>query len=336
MQFGYNEACLAHDPGQRHPESPDRLRAIRQRLSRLHGVTYVDGTPASMETMALAHDREHVDAVAEFCADGGGEWDPDTTASDGSWDAIRHSAGLACWAVEAALGGADGRQTPFSLGRPPGHHAVEDDAMGFCFINNAAVAARHAQESLGAERVVILDWDVHHGNGTQDIFYDDESVFVFSLHEEGLYPGTGELEETGAGTGDGTTMNVPLPAGTDDDDYVAIVDGPVATAIESYDPDLILVSAGFDAHRHDPISRIRLTTEAYALLADRMRSLAETTGADLAFLLEGGYGLEVLADSVATIHETFDGREPVEPANEVSDGTLELIEAVQDVHDRSS
>ncbi len=331
MRFGYSETCLDHDPGPRHPETPDRLRAIREGLKRKHGVEYVEADPADVETLAAVHDREYIEEVREFCADGGGSWDPDTTAVPETWDALRTSAGLACWAADAALDGDSGRETPFSIGRPPGHHAVFDDAMGFCFANNVAVAAQHAIDERGAERVAIVDWDVHHGNGTQDIFYDQGSVYVVSIHEEGLYPGTGEVEETGTGAGAGTTMNVPMAPGTDDADYLAVIDRLIDPALEAFDPDLLLVSAGFDAHRHDPISRIRLSTEAYGRMADRLRDVAD--GAALAFVLEGGYGLEVLADSVALVHETFDGREPMEEGGEVGEETEALVDRVADAHD---
>ncbi|AHF98512.1 acetoin utilization protein [Halostagnicola larsenii XH-48] len=333
MQFGYSEECLAHDPGSRHPETPDRLRAIRERLKKKHGVEYVEPDPATIDTIAAVHDREYIESVDEFCAEGGGNWDPDTTAVEESWDAIRRSAGSACWAADTALEGEDGRSTPFSIGRPPGHHAVVDDAMGFCFVNNVAVAAQHAIDSNDdVERVAIVDWDVHHGNGTQDIFYDDGDVFFASIHEEGLYPGTGAIDEIGTGDGNGTTMNVPMPAGTDELGYLAAIDGPLTEALESFDPDLLLISAGFDAHRHDPISRIRLPTEAYALMTDRFRTIADETDAALAFVLEGGYGLEVLADSVALVHETFDGREPIEPDGDVSDDAASVIEDVREAH----
>ncbi|ELY84284.1 histone deacetylase family protein [Natrinema altunense] len=335
MQFGYSELCLAHDPGSRHPESPDRLRAIRERLKKKHGVEYVEADPCDLDRMAAVHERDYLESVREFCADGGGSWDPDTTAVEETWEAIRRSAGLACWAAEAALEGATGRDTPFSIGRPPGHHAVSDNAMGFCFVDNVAVAAQHAldHDAYDVDRVAIIDWDVHHGNGTQDIFYDRGDVFFVSLHEQGLYPGTGDIDETGTGEGEGTTMNVPMPAGTDDRDYLAALEGPITAALTDFDPDLLLISAGFDAHRHDPISRIRLSTEAYALLSDRVRSLAADTDAALAFVLEGGYGLDVLADSVALVHETFDGREPIEPEDEPGDKAESALEDVIDAHD---
>ncbi|ARS89585.1 histone deacetylase family protein [Natrarchaeobaculum aegyptiacum] len=333
MQFGYSETCLAHDPGPRHPEAPDRLRAIRERLKTKHGVSYVEADPVGVGEISRVHDREYVESVEEFCADGGGNWDPDTVAVEETWDAVCQSAGLACWAIEEALEGATGRDTPFSIGRPPGHHAVPDDAMGFCFANNVAVAAQQALDREDVDRVAIFDWDVHHGNGTQDIFYDRDDVFFVSIHERGLYPGTGAVDETGEGAGEGTTMNLPMPAGTSDAAYLAAVEGPITAALEAYGPDLLIISAGFDAHRHDPISRIRLSTEAYALMTDRMRSLADDLDAALAFVLEGGYGLDVLADSVAIVHETFDGREPIEPDEDIESRPESALEDVLRAHE---
>ena len=334
MQFGYSERCLEHDTGPRHPESPDRMRAIREGLKDRHGVSYVDAEPAPVEAIERAHDPDHVEAVREFCAEGGGDWDPDTTASPESYEVARKSAGLAIWAAEAALDGADGRETPFSIGRPPGHHAESDDAMGFCFFNNAAVAARAAIARRDAvDRVAVLDWDVHHGNGTQEICYDDGDVFYASIHERGLYPGTGELEETGAGDGEGTTMNVPLTAGSGAPEYGHVYDRAIRPAFERFDPDLLLISAGFDAHRHDPISRMRVSTEGYARLTDAVRETADATDAALAFILEGGYGLDTLSESVGIVHETFDGREPIpDDDDDPDEDVVELVETLREQH----
>jgi acetoin utilization deacetylase AcuC-like enzyme len=237
------------------------------------------------------------------------------------------------WAAAAALDGFEGRETPFSIGRPPGHHAVYDDAMGFCFFNNAAVAADAALDRETVDGVAILDWDVHHGNGTQDITYDDPDVHYSSIHERGLYPGTGEVAETGAADAERTNLNVPLPGGCGDEEYLAVVEDAVVPAIERFDPDLLLVSAGFDAHEHDPISRMRVTTEGYGVLTDRIRSLAEGTDAALAFVLEGGYGLDALAESVAMVHEVFDGREPVEPDGDPSERATSVVENVREAHE---
>ena len=334
MQFGYSNRCLDHDTGPRHPESPDRMRAIREALKDRHGVEYVDAPAAEPADIERAHDADHVEAVREFCADGGGEWDPDTVAGEDTYEVALQSAGLSIWAAEAALDGDDGRDTPFAIGRPPGHHAESDEAMGFCFFNNAAVAAHAAIDAHDdVDRVAIWDWDVHHGNGTQEICYDDPDVFYASTHEEGLYPGTGAIGETGEGDGDGTTLNVPLSAGCGDAEYQHAFENAIAPAIERFDPDLVLVSAGFDAHRHDPISRMRVSTEGYAQFTDAVRTLANDTDAALAFVLEGGYGLDTLSESVAVVHETFDGREPIPEDDDPAEKVVELVDEIREIHD---
>ena len=325
MRFGYSERCLEHDTGERHPENPDRLRAIRRGLTKRHGVEYAEADPAEKAAITAVHDAGYVDELESFVADGGGSWDPDTVASDGTWDAALTAAGLAQWAAREAIDGASGRQTPFAIGRPPGHHAVTGDAMGFCFFNNAAVAAQTVLDEGLADRVAIFDWDVHHGNGTQDIFYDRGDVFYASIHEDGLYPDTGALDETGEGEGEGTTANLPLAAGAGDADYLYAVDEAVAPAVDRFDPDLVLVSAGFDAHRHDPISRMRVSSEGYALLTDRIRTLASDVDAADAYVLEGGYGLDTLAEGVAMVHETYDGRTPVDTDEEPDEKTEALV-----------
>jgi acetoin utilization deacetylase AcuC-like enzyme len=332
MKFGYSEVCLEHDTGQRHPENPDRLRAIRKALSRRHGVEYVEADPADESTVTAVHNADYVEEFRKFCAEGGGNWDPDTVAVEESWDAALESAGLARWTAEAALAGDDGRDTPFAIGRPPGHHAVADDAMGFCFFNNVAVAAQYALDSGDADSVAVFDWDVHHGNGTQDIFAEDGDVLYCSLHEDGLYPGTGETDEVGEGDGEGTTLNAPLPAGAGDPEYRTAFDELVEPALRSFDADLLLVSAGFDAHRHDPISRMRVSTEGYGMLTARMREAADETGAALGFVLEGGYSLDTLSDGVAMVHEVFDGRDPVVPEEDANEDVQDLVDEVRASH----
>ncbi len=324
MNFGYLEDCLDHDTGDGHPESADRLPAIRDGLDRSHGVEYSAPLPADIERILAVHDREYVEALKQFCARGGGRWDADTVASVGTWTAARASAGLAEWAGRTALDGADGRETPFALGRPPGHHALSDDAMGFCFFNNAAISAQAALDEGAADRVAILDWDVHHGNGTQEIFYEQEDVFYVSMHEDGIYPGTGPIEETGEGAGELRTMNLPMPPGSTSSAYLTALEVVIYPALTAFDPDLVLVSAGFDAHEHDPISRMAVSTEGFGRLTSATRTLAEELDAGLAFTLEGGYGLDTLAECVRTVHEVFDGYEPT-AKDRVLSGTVEQL-----------
>ena len=331
MKFGYREVCLDHDTGPRHPESPDRLRAIRRALADRHGVKYTAPDSAVRERILAVHETDYVDELAAFCEDGGGDWDADTVAVSETWDAALASAGLAEWTAERALAGDDGRDTPFSLGRPPGHHAVAGDAMGFCFFNNAAVAAQTAIDVGSAERVAIFDWDVHHGNGTQDIFYDREDVFYASIHEEGLYPGSGQADETGVDAGTGTTMNLPFPPGTTHTAYRRALSEALGPALAAFDPDLFLISAGFDAHEHDPISRMRVSTEGYGLLTEDVRAIAQDVGAALGFVLEGGYGLDTLSESIRMVHEVFDGYTPArDDGAEPRDDALAVIDRVRD------
>jgi len=329
MKFGYREVCLEHDTGSRHPESPDRLRAIRRTLEDARDVTYVAADAATKAEVAAVHDDEYVRSVRRFCANGGGNWDADTVAVEETWDAALAGAGLAAWAAEAALDGASGCETPFALGRPPGHHAVVDDAMGFCFVNNVAVAAERALSERDVDRVAIVDWDVHHGNGTQDIFYDRDDVYYVSFHEEGLYPGTGDIGETGDGPGAGRTLNVPFPPGCGDAEYLSVYDTVVEPEFEAYDPDLLLVSAGFDAHEQDPISRMLVSTGGYGVLTRRLADLAARIDAPLAFVLEGGYGLETLSAGVREVHEVLCGQEPDPVETEPKEEGTNVRDALQ-------
>ena len=329
MNFGYLEECLEHDTGEGHPESSDRLSAVREALNHSSGIRYAAPVPADIERVLAVHDREYVEAFRMFCSRGGGRWDADTIASAGTWDAALASAGLVRWAGEEALKGSRGSETPFALSRPPGHHALSDNAMGFCFFNNAAVAAQSLLNDGAADRIAILDWDVHHGNGTQEIFYDQGDVFYVSLHEDGIYPGTGTVEETGEAAGELATMNLPLPPGSTSSAYLTALEVAVYPALGAFDPDLLLVSAGFDAHEHDPISRMTVSTEGFGRLASAVDSLSRELDAGLAFTLEGGYGLETLSSCVSMVNRVFEGYQPRSEKRVLSETVEQVIQEVQ-------
>ncbi len=329
MKFGFSDVCLQHDPGNRHPEVPDRLVAIRETLATKHNVTYESVEPVSIGTVKSTHDSAYVDSFQEFCANGGGKWDPDTIAIEETWEAALVSVGLACWATETALAE---DATPFALGRPPGHHALADDAMGFCFFNNVSVAANRLMETTEVRDIAIFDWDVHHGNGTQAIFYDDPNVFYASIHEEGLYPGTGEMDETGTGEGEGTTLNIPLGAGGGDTAYTTALEEVIGPLVRDFDPDVLIVSAGFDAHQHDPISRMRVSTEGFGMLTSRILALCDELDASLAFVLEGGYSLEMLGRGVSIVHDVLTGYSPGEPDGPPDTSVQDRLDSIRSIH----
>ena len=222
----------------------------------------------------------------------------DTGVSADSWEAAKRAAGSACAAVDAIFAGQDKRA--FCVVRPPGHHATPSRGMGFCVLNNVALAARHAQKQHGVERVLIIDWDVHHGNGTQDVFYEDGSVFFFSTHQSPWYPGTGKAGETGEGKGRGTTLNCPLPAMSGRKEIFACFDEKLVPAMEKFRPELILISAGFDSREGDPLGQFKLTDQDFADLTQLVRKMAdEWSGGRLVSMLEGGYNLGGLAAAVS-------------------------------------
>lgn len=300
-------AYLQHIAGPMHPESPGRLRAIQGLLSStpVQGVQHGVARPATRTELTRVHDDAHVAQVLALSGQHA-QLDSDTAMSPGSADAALLAAGAA---AELTLQVVSGELTNgFALVRPPGHHAERDRAMGFCLFNNVAVAAEAAL-AAGAQRVLVLDWDVHHGNGTQHTFAARRDVLFCSSHQYPFYPGTGAANEIGHGAGEGYTVNVPLPGGMNDADYGAVFHDVFLPRALAYRPDVILVSAGFDAHRADPLGGMDVTERGFAAMASAMKSLAEEVcGGKLVLLLEGGYDLDGLSQSVHACVEVLAGR----------------------------
>jgi acetoin utilization deacetylase AcuC-like enzyme len=297
----YDDVFLEHR-AQGHPECPERLTAIVERLRGLDqaGLTWrAAADPVSDDILELVHPAVFWQTERDMSASGGGWLDPDTYCTSSSYAVARRAVGTS---VECALRVSEEHAPGFALVRPPGHHAMANHAMGFCLMNNIAVAARAAQRLAAIDRVAIIDIDVHHGNGTQDIFFEDPTVLYCSLHQDPFYPGTGMADVTGRGAGCGLTVNVPLPAGTDGTIWLDAFDKSIPSAVDGFRPDLILVSAGFDAHAGDPLADFELSTEAYAEIAHRIAALARGTRSHAsAWFLEGGYALEAIADSCALV-----------------------------------
>lgn len=306
-----------HDTGD-HPECPERIAALERALSaagmfddrEVHAPI-----AAPVEAITAVHYPALVERVQRTAANGGAWMDPDTYVSVASYDIALLAAGAALQAVDLVMTGEQRRV--FSLGRPPGHHAERNREMGFCLFNNVAVAARHAVDQYGLSRVAIVDWDVHHGNGTQAIFWEDPNVLFMSLHQYPYFPGTGAHTERGAGRGEGLTINVPLPAGSGDEVYQQAFQDLVKPALDAFQPELIMVSAGFDAHRSDPLAQMRLSTSCFAMMADTLHQAAlRWCEGKLVLVLEGGYNLQALGESVVTVIDALDAghREPERPA----------------------
>jgi acetoin utilization deacetylase AcuC-like enzyme len=251
--------------------------------------------------------------IATVAARGGGMIDADTVVSAGSYTAALHAAGGAVALVDQLLDGS--APTGFSAHRPPGHHAEAARAMGFCLFNNIAVAARHALDAHGLERVMIVDWDVHHGNGTDDIFHEDPRVLFLSIHQSPLYPGTGAAADVGSGPGRGATVNLPVGPGTGDDVYRSLIDHVAVPLARRFAPQLLLISAGFDAHAEDPLADCVVTDEGFAAMAGSLRDAAAGLGIPVGGVLEGGYDLPALARSVAATLEALGGH-PGVPAGD--------------------
>ena len=302
-------ASLEHDTGS-HPEGAGRIPAIEDALERRGwaGLERREAPEVDPRVLAAVHPERYVDSVRAMSEAGGGAFDADTVASAGSYNAALHAAGGACAMVEALLAGE--AAAAFSGMRPPGHHALPERAMGFCLFNNVAVAARHALDSLGARRVLVLDWDVHHGNGTNDIFHASPEVLFASIHQQPLYPGTGSLPDMGSAEGLGHTLNLPVSPGGGEAEWLSLVEHLVIPAARAFEPDLVLVSAGFDAHRADPLASCTLEARSFAEMARHVRELAGAAGAPVGLLLEGGYDLDALASSVVAVLEALADETP--------------------------
>jgi len=310
--FVYDPIFLEHDlPG--HPENSNRLRMtlkLLQERGLLERLTPIPATPVSMERLTRVHHPEYVRYVEEMAYRGGGHLDPDTYVARKSYEAALMAAGGLTNAVEAVL---EGRvNNAFALIRPPGHHAFKERGAGFCLFNNVAVAARYALAERQLKRILIVDFDVHHGNGTQDEFYEEAEVLYFSTHQYPHYPGTGHWRETGKGAGQGYTINVPLAGGVGDAGFVRIFDEILYPIAERYLPQLVLVSAGYDAHWDDPLASLQLSIKGYTELARKLKAIADLLcDGRVVFTLEGGYHLQVLAHCVLNTCEMLLGSENV-------------------------
>jgi len=293
-----HESSGAHDTGPGHPERPARYEAVRRAVAGRPGLR--SSSAVDLEVLCAVHPRAYVGAVASAR----GALDPDTVVGEASFSAALHGAGGAVAVVDAVLGGEAAWGA--SLHRPPGHHAETARAMGFCLFNNVAVAAQRALDEHGAGRVFVFDWDVHHGNGTEEIFWSRDDVLFASIHQTPLYPGTGAALDVGAGRGEGFTVNLPVPAGSGDEVFLSLTEHVVAPLCAAYQPGLVLVSAGFDAHRDDPLAECMVSDDGFFALAAGVRGFAAACGAPVGLVLEGGYDVDALARSLVGVLDAFE------------------------------
>ena len=310
--YVYDEIYQQHDTRD-HVEGKDRLTCIDVILEKTkvkEQLALIPPRPATVDEIAAVHDREYIRSLKAEIDSGGGWLDPDTYASRGSWEAALYAAGGLMNAVDSVM--KKEVDNAFALVRPPGHHAVPAHQMGFCLFNNAAVAAKYALGNYDIKRVLIIDFDVHHGNGTQDAFYTDPQVMYFSTHQYPWYPFTGAAEETGRGAGEGYNVNVPLEAELGDKEYLHVFNEILVPVARRFEPELMLVSAGYDSHWQDSISQMNVTTPGYARMARTIKSISDEFCPNrLAFTLEGGYNRQALAFSVTATFEMLMGRDEV-------------------------
>lgn len=333
----YSPLFLEHAE-QDHPESPDRLIAIMNVLAEsglLARLVSIQPTPATDSQILSVHSPEHLARLKRIVEFGGGHLDPDTYANALSLDAARLAAGAAIRAVDAVMN--TEVNNAFALVRPPGHHATRNEAMGFCLLNNIAIGAQHALDAHQLERILIVDYDVHHGNGTQDIFYREPRVLFFTTHLYPFYPGTGNWNEIGAEAGKGFSVNVPLSAGVGDQGYQKIFDELLFPLAERYKPQLVLASVGFDAHWRDPLAMANVSIAGYVSLARTLMELAgEMCDGKLVMMLEGGYDLEVLSQGVAATLRVLLGDEdipdPIGPSQHAEIDLGNYVEQLKGLH----
>ena len=338
MAFVYDPVFLQHDMGA-HPENGSRMTATMALLEAsgtLDGLERLPVRAATRDELSLIHEPAYIDGVRRAAESGGGWVDPDTLITPRSHDVAAQVVGGTLNATDAVVGGQT--RTAYALVRPPGHHATPVQAMGFCLFNHVAVAAAHARANLGLERIAIIDIDVHHGNGTQDSFWDEPGVLYVSTHEYPFYPGTGAAEETGGGAARGTNVNIPMPHGSGDAEHARAFDEIVMPAVRAYRPELILVSAGFDAHYADEIALQQISVDGYGALVSRIKLLAdELCGGRLVFAQEGGYHLTALPWCVRRTIELLRGQAPTpDPLGPIDtpepDELEERLVAVKRVH----
>ena len=337
--FVYDPIYLEHDTGQ-HPENARRLEAIMAHLERTGlkpQLVSIRPRAATVAELALVHDERHIEYVRNVAQRGGGWLDFDTVVSPRSYEAALYAAGGVIRATEAVMAGEVG--SAFALVRPPGHHATPERSMGFCLFNNLAIAAKYALTNGGLERILIVDFDVHHGNGTQAAFYDDPRVLYLSVHEYPFYPGTGRLEEAGAGVAKGTNINIPLPAGSGDGEYGEVFEQVVVPAARRFKPRLILVSAGYDGHWADRLALMRVSVAGFARMVRVIQGLGEEwCGGRLVLSLEGGYDLVALSSSVKATFDVLLGKTAIkDPLGPAPDGpgapdVTPLIKKVREIH----
>lgn len=337
--YVYDPIYLKHDTGQ-HVENAKRLESIISHLEQTglkQQLTLIKPRAASIKELSTVHQEEYISHIRDVAQRGGGWLDPDTVMSPDSYEAALYAAGGTIRATEAVMNGEV--DSAFALVRPPGHHATSQQAMGFCLFNNVAVATKYALSKYNLERIAIIDFDVHHGNGTQEAFYDNPQVLYLSTHQYPFYPGTGDIKETGSGAAKGTKVNIPLRAGCGDNEYLQVYEQVVIPVARRFNPQFILVSAGYDPHWADELAMMQITTTGFAQMVKIIKQLAdELCSGRLVFSLEGGYNLKALATSVKATFDMLLGKTSIEdplgqpPQRLGATSIAPLIETIKEIH----